>query len=193
MTKIPDNNVPWPAPWADAPRFGPDLPWPAYAFRPGLPHPRRHAAGHLFGLPEPIAGAPRDGIILHLRSVDLYHAGYFWEAHEGWESLWRVLEGGEALFVQSLIQNSAAQLKLHTGRLAGAVKLSRAAYARVSATVVPHPKLLGLSTKDFAHGILRHYRPLWQGEGRAAGSAPRLSPAGLIRLHQFHDPGSQPT
>jgi hypothetical protein len=59
-----------------------------------------------------------------LFGVDLFNAGYFWEAHLFWERLWAVAaEGEDRTFLQSIIQTAAACLKARQGEIAGARKL----------------------------------------------------------------------
>ncbi len=67
--------------WPDAKRHLPEVAFPSYAYVPGkTPHPVRDPEGHMRG-GEPVGG--------FLRGIDLYHAGYLWEAHEAWEGLWK--------------------------------------------------------------------------------------------------------
>ncbi len=116
------------------PRFLPDEPFPAYAYTPGRdPHPVRDPRGHSHGLAHPAPAAPdparwwdsRD----YLRGIDLFNAGYYWEAHEAWEGLWNACgrEGRTALFLQALIGLAAALLKRREGRPAGAAAHARRA------------------------------------------------------------------
>ncbi len=60
-----------------------------------------------------------------LFGVDLFNAGYFWEAHTYWERLWALEETPPEIrrFLRSLIQTAAACLKVRQGRTAGARKL----------------------------------------------------------------------
>ncbi len=60
-----------------------------------------------------------------LYGVDLFNAGYFWEAHVFWERLWALSETGEEtrLFLQAIIQTAAACLKALQGEIAGARNL----------------------------------------------------------------------
>jgi hypothetical protein len=51
----------------------------------------------------------------------------FWEAHEAWETLWRKLEGNPRLYLQALIQTTAAFHLRKLGRLEAASKQARAA------------------------------------------------------------------
>lgn len=119
--------------WPDAPRYGPDRPWPPYAFRPGHdPHPADHPEGHSRGAvhvpthrtPEAWRG---NGDYLH--AIDLYHRGYFWEAHEYWEGLWRETDKTSPIgrLYRGLIQLAAAELKRAVANPRGAETLSRRA------------------------------------------------------------------
>jgi predicted metal-dependent hydrolase len=63
-----------------------------------------------------------------LRGIDLYHAGFLWEAHEQWESVWRVSSDPmEREFLQGLVQIAASLLKARSGNARGAAKLARRA------------------------------------------------------------------
>jgi len=94
------------------PRYVPDRPLPAHAYIPGVNH-----------RPPEVEAAPRDDDFLF--GCDLYNHGFFWEAHEQWEALWHRLRKGtcERLFVQGLIQVSAAHLKRSMGKHAAASRL----------------------------------------------------------------------
>ena len=60
-----------------------------------------------------------------LFGVDLFNAGYFWEAHAIWERLWALEETSPEIrrFLRALIQTAAACLKVRQGQTAGARKL----------------------------------------------------------------------
>jgi hypothetical protein len=93
-----------------------NLAFPQYAFVPGrTPHPRRVPAED-HGLSEPAddRSAIRFGI-------DLFNHGYFWEAHEVWETPWRAAAQGSdvRLFRKALIRLAAAALKPRVGNPAG--------------------------------------------------------------------------
>jgi hypothetical protein len=103
---------------------------PPYRYVPGLhAHPVEHPDGHRYGVqeqPGPLLEPARwRGIEDYLYGVDLYNLGYWWEAHEAWEGLWKQAEPDSAQhhFLQGLIQISAAQLKRHVGQLEGAQRL----------------------------------------------------------------------
>lgn len=97
------------------PRYAPAIPLPPYAYVPGhgLPHPVNDPGGHSYatgarGDAPTIAavGAIRaaDPARRHaalaaalasepqwLHALDLFNAGYSWEAHEAWEGFWHAL------------------------------------------------------------------------------------------------------
>ena len=121
-------------------RYAPERPLPPYAYLPGgaLPHPTQDARGHSHRSEPPApAGylAPdrwresRD----YLFGVDLYNAGFLWEAHEVWEGLWHAAKHDElqADLLQGLIQCAAAALKVPMGQPGGLARLARAGTERL--------------------------------------------------------------
>lgn len=68
--------------------------------------------------------------------VDLFNHGYWWEAHEAWESVW--LSGDkkspEGQCLQGLIQYSGAILKCYQGEHRGLPRLLRAATDKLTQT-----------------------------------------------------------
>lgn len=52
-----------------------------------------------------------------LFSIDLFHHGYYWEAHEGWEALWHAAgrKGPIAELLKALIKLAAAGVKMRQG------------------------------------------------------------------------------
>jgi predicted metal-dependent hydrolase len=65
----------------------------------------------------------------YLYGVDLFNNGYYWEAHEAWEGLWRAAGkvGVTAEFLKGLIKLTAAAIKIREGRSVGAVHLAEGA------------------------------------------------------------------
>jgi predicted metal-dependent hydrolase len=57
----------------------------------------------------------------YLRGLDLCNHGYYWEAHEAWESLWHAAgrKGTTADFLKGLIKLAAAGVKVREGRPGG--------------------------------------------------------------------------
>lgn len=115
-------------------RYLPDRPFPAYAFIPGhTRHPYKDPEGHSYGVSEPAAqpltAASCADHAGYLFGVDLYNHGFPWEAHESWEGPWRLAErkSSEKLFLQGLIQCSAAVVKALAGQANGVHSLSSTA------------------------------------------------------------------
>ena len=107
-------------------RLVPEEPFPPYAFVPGKsPHPTRSPKGHSYGkLPAPCPALDPSrwqDCSLYLRGIDLFNHGYYWEAHEAWESLWQAAgrRGVVADLLKGLIALAAAGVKAREGRAAG--------------------------------------------------------------------------
>ncbi len=108
------------------PRFVPDAQLPPYSYVPGrFPHPISDPVGHLFGKPLELPAAPDPNSWresrAYLYGVDLFNFGYYWEAHEVWEGLWRACgrSGPAADFFRGLIKLAAAGVKVRQGVPAG--------------------------------------------------------------------------
>ena len=115
-------------------RYAPQIPFPAYAFVPGKhPHPVTDSRGHHFGKSVEIPAAlnPLDptASIPFLIGLDLFNAGYYWEAHEAWEGLWVVAgrTGLLASFLKGLIKLAAAGVKVREGQISGVQRHARRA------------------------------------------------------------------
>ena len=130
---MPDTPTP---PHPDRPRFFPDEPFPPYTFVPGQqPHPVSDPRGHSFGRTEQL------GPGAFLCGVDLFNHGYYWEAHEAWESLWRACERSSprAVFLKGLIHLAAAGVKVREGLPAGVLSHARRAEELFQQlTALPH-------------------------------------------------------
>ncbi len=104
-------------------RLVPELPLPPYTFVPGgpWPHPVSDPRGHRFGRPSerPPPVTPTDWLRsrTYLHGIDLFNHGFFWEAHEAWESLWYAVgrRGPVADFLKGLIHLAAAGVKVCQG------------------------------------------------------------------------------
>ena len=98
--------------------------FPPYAFVPGLwPHPHSDPAGHGFAVECPArldADWPTSPTFL--LGIELFDAGYSWEAHEAWEAMWHAAgrRGAVADFLKALIQLAVVGVKVREGRLDGA-------------------------------------------------------------------------
>jgi hypothetical protein len=114
----------------------PDEPFPPYRFVPGhAPHPFQpggYAAGQRTPPPpyEPLDrwrhARP------YLRGLDFWNRGWWWEAHESWESLWHVCAGRDEPqreLLKGLIQLAACALNRERGSDAGAARLLETACA----------------------------------------------------------------
>lgn len=91
------------------PRYAPHRAFPPHAFVPG------QTARHTRDEREVAARAPEDWREDedYLFGVDLYHAGFLWEAHEAWERPWLAsTDERQRRLLQALIQLAAACLKL---------------------------------------------------------------------------------
>jgi len=117
-------------------------PFPPYRYLPRTnPHPIRDPEGHSYG---------RDEVLLnqsdlkdwrqnrsYLFGVDLFNHGYYWEAHEAWETIWKGLDpvSSEAIFIQGLIQLAAACLKYTMKSKEGVLKLSQNAREKLKKVI----------------------------------------------------------
>jgi hypothetical protein len=113
---------------SNPPRYS-DRPLPPYSYVPGhAPHPVSDPRGHLYGhAPAKPPALNRD----HWRAseayrygVDLFNHGFYWEAHEAWESLWHAAgrHGPAAMWLKALIKLAAAAVKLREGNASGATR-----------------------------------------------------------------------
>jgi hypothetical protein len=96
----------------------PDDALPAYTFVPGKnPHPISDPAGHSYGhRPVPLVSFEAERwreCRVYLRGIDLFNHGYYWEAHEAWETVWNAASrrGPTADFLKALIQLAVAGVK----------------------------------------------------------------------------------
>jgi uncharacterized protein len=118
------------------PRYVPEEPFPPYSFVPRqFPHPTRDPAGHSFRRVAERPAAPNperwNACRPYLYGIDLFNYGYYWEAHEVWESLWHACGRAsvEADFLRSLIRLAAAGVKAREGRPQGTASHAAAARA----------------------------------------------------------------
>ena len=148
------------------PRLAPARSFPAYRYLPGeTPHPTRDPRGHSYAVAEPASPAscpPPDEWRRseeYLYAIDLYNHGYFWEAHESWELLWRAAPETSAqhVFLQALIQAAAASLQRRLGAEAGARRLARRAAARLREVAAAAPSCMGVDVLAFERGLLSHF------------------------------------
>ena len=153
MNEQPTNREP---PDAPPPRLLPHRSLPPYSYvTDRFPHPVRDARGHSFGQSEPQAaiGDPDEWRTCpaYLWGIDLFNAGYYWEAHEAWEAVWHAAgrTGVMADFAKALIKLAAACVKARGGRPHGVELHARRAAELLSsvASTLPtdRPHFMGLS------------------------------------------------
>ncbi len=113
--------------------------FPAYRYVPTQnPHPVIHPDGHSFGKEETeierILPEHWQKNSLYLYGIDLFNYGYWWEAHEAWETIWLKTKKFdlEGQYLQGLIQMSAALLKLYQGNKKSFFKLYQEASKRLN-------------------------------------------------------------
>lgn len=109
-------------------RRRPEIPFPPHRYLPGRgPHPTKHPDGH-GGYPAAALAPPGSEAFdaAHDYGVDLFHHGYYWEAHEVWETLWHQVPRDTPLawILQALIQGAARQIKCTQGFVAAAERLA---------------------------------------------------------------------
>lgn len=103
-------------------------PFPPYTYVPGTgtPHPVSDERGHMHGI-SPALPPALDPLYnwqsneTYLYAIDLFNHGFYWEAHEAWESLWHAAghRGETADFLKGLIKLAAAGVKQYEGNTVG--------------------------------------------------------------------------
>lgn len=153
--------------------------FPPYRFVPGLfPHPTAHAQGHSYRAPgmHPPRGVlpkPEDWATcpVYLLGADLYNYGYWWEAHEKWESIWQETQkdGVQGRFLQGLIQVAACHLKWHMGHLDGVRRLLTTSALHLNFVSVSEfeSSYMGLGVTDFCLRTAHYYQSLFRLEQRS--------------------------
>jgi hypothetical protein len=129
------------------PRYG-DRPLPPYSYVPGFtPHPMSDPRGHMHGAshesPAPLDPSAWRDSATYLYAIDLFNHGFYWEAHEAWESLWHAAgrQGPIAAWLKALIKLAAAGVKAREGNPSGVGRHAQRALellAEVRATLPPH-------------------------------------------------------
>lgn len=116
-------------------RLLPSADLPPYTYVPGTdtPHPIRDPRGHSYQR----KNTPPKSLIpetwadnrTYLMAIDLFNMGYYWEAHEEWERLWRV-SGPDSLvgkYLKGLIKLAAAGVKVRERSIHGVRRHSASA------------------------------------------------------------------
>ena len=114
----------------------PALDLPRWAYLPGkTPEPDRAPLEHAKALvPKAYENGvdPRDPAFRY--GLALHDAGFFWEAHEVWEAVWKAApkNGCDRLVLRALIQLANAKLKLRMSRARAAARLVEEARAELA-------------------------------------------------------------
>ena len=105
-------------------RFAPEMPFPVYAYVPG-----RHPQPSRTGFARTVDCGDQDKT--HRYALDLFNYGYYWEAHEAWETLWHAYgrHSLEGRLIHGLIALAAAGVKAREGNALGVVHHVRRAAA----------------------------------------------------------------
>jgi hypothetical protein len=113
---------------AQTPRLLPSAELPAYTYTPGsdVPHPYRDPRGHSHTRKnrtvkplDPDHWADNRNYLL---AIDYFNHGYYWEAHDEWERLWRASGGADTTvgrFLKGLVKMSAAGVKVRERSIHG--------------------------------------------------------------------------
>lgn len=115
---------------AECPRLIPSIPYPDYTYYPGsgCPHPTRDPKGHSYGRKHAPGQGPKalnsetwQDNRNYLLAIDFFNVGYYWEAHEEWERLWRVsgADTTSGRFLKGLIKLAAAGVKVRERSIHG--------------------------------------------------------------------------
>ena len=108
-------------------RLLPSTELPAYTYVPGsdTPHPIRDPRGHSYQRKSPppklLTATTWAENRHYLLALDYFNHGYYWEAHEEWERLWRA-SGPDTLigkFLKGLVKLSAAGVKVRENSIHG--------------------------------------------------------------------------
>ncbi len=134
---------------------------PAYRYVPGeTPHPITDPEGHSYGADQTAADEPLEAFRY---GVDLYNAGYWWEAHEARESVWLSItpNSAERHALRGMIQVANAFLKVHMARAGAVRKLQPDIESCFDAALLHAPNLavLGFALAPWAEEV-RNYLAL---------------------------------
>ncbi len=84
--------------------------------------------------------------------IDLFNAGFYWEAHETWEPVWMALppNSRERIACQALIQAANACLKLRFGRAKAFGRLAKEVMRHVSDATVGAGRVAGMDMEAWS-------------------------------------------
>jgi uncharacterized protein len=111
----------------ETPRLLPTAELPSYTYIPGTetPHPIRDPRGHSHNrrgrVARPLVPENWAENRNYLLALDYFNHGYYWEAHEEWERLWRVSGPDSTVgrFLKGLVKLSAAGVKVRERSIHG--------------------------------------------------------------------------
>lgn len=131
-------------------RYVPHLPLPAYSYVPGMHvHPISHPDGHSYQVDTSPISRPVELRTCEsfLWGIDLFNAGYYWEAHEAWEAVWIALgrAGEQADAIKGLIKLAAAGVKARVGAPTGVARHAARALELLSGA---DPAILPLNIQE---------------------------------------------
>jgi predicted metal-dependent hydrolase len=138
--------------------------FPPYRYLPfqnrkAHPHPRTDPAGHSYDDEEDYLPhfSPDDWRTCepYLYGIDLFNHGYWWEAHEAFETVW--LAAGQkstrcGVFLQGLIQLAGAQLKRFINEPLGAQSLTKSGIEKL---LLVEGVYLGIDVASFVVEVKR--------------------------------------
>jgi len=135
---------------------------PAYSYVPGGPWPHPGRAAEHQGTPKPaVAAIEGDDWVsssVYLWGITLFNAGYYWEAHEAWESLWHAhgRRGPTADVLKGLIKLAATGVKIRERQPHGVRIHGSRASTLFEAVASEHgTRLLGLDLMELARQAAR--------------------------------------
>ncbi len=146
-----------------------DFPFPPYRFVPGRhPHPTASPRGHSYrgpDDPEPVVTFyPPEAWFNspdYLYGCDLYNHGYWWEAHEAWEGLWKTTPEGSAQrhFLQGIIQVGAAHLQLFQASEQGVGRLRETSRGHLETALVKagQDEFMGLGLRHWMGAVEAYF------------------------------------
>ena len=127
--------------------------FPPYTYLPGhRPHPTRDPEGHGFEILTQgdafLSLTAWESCEAYRLGVELFNQGYYWEAHEAWEQVWRTMgkHTHEGQFIQGLIKVSAAAIKIRQGH-------SKAARSLLTQSSQHFQKVISKHTETNAGGL----------------------------------------
>jgi len=113
-----------------------------------------------------------------LFGVDLFNAGYFWEAHEAWERVWASWpkDSAEGLLLRGCIQAAAALLKVRLNCIGGVRKLSARSLKTWQKVLEDRPQAngLGLDLSCLKQRFEAYWEPLADDQLPNLGEFPRI-------------------